>query len=62
MRRHTDSNVIVEKARNLYSASSKLARQGSSKFSSFIHEQPGISILTGVAAGFLLAMAYRSRK
>lgn len=62
MRRQSDGNVIVRQARNLYEASGKLARRGSSKFSSFIHEQPVISILTGMAAGFVLAMAFRSRK
>lgn len=62
MRRQTDGNVIVRKARNIYSASRKLVRQGSSGISSFIHGQPALSILTGVAAGFALAMAFRSRE
>ena len=62
MSKHSNGSMVVEKARDLYSASSKLAKKGSSRIKSFLHGQPVMSVLTGVAAGFILAMAFRLRK
>lgn len=62
MRRIVRSPGIVERTRNLCTASGKFVRRSTSKISSFLHRQPGVSIATGVAAGFVLALVLRPAK
>jgi hypothetical protein len=52
---------VADKAQDLYSATRKVARQGSREANSFIHRSPVLSTLIGFGAGFLLSLLFRSR-
>lgn len=56
-----NGKVVVDRAQRLYSASRKLAEEGTSKARAFIVEKPLWSTLIGCAAGFGLGMIFRSR-
>ena len=62
MRNHSNSRETLERGRDLYRASRKLVRKGSSKARSFILSMPLLSTLVGVASGITLGMLLRSRK
>jgi hypothetical protein len=62
MSRQADSAKVVERAKDLYAASRKLARKGSSKVRSFIHAMPVLTVLLALGTGCILARIFRPRK
>lgn len=60
--RHTSRiNAVADRAQDLYTASRKIARKGTTQANSFIHENPVLSTLLGVGAGFVVSLIFRSR-
>ena len=62
MRSQTNGKVLGDRAQSLLVASRKIMRKGSAEARSFIHREPVLSTLIGVAAGFAVSMIFRPRK
>jgi ElaB/YqjD/DUF883 family membrane-anchored ribosome-binding protein len=62
MRATAIDRELMDRAEHLYRASRKLARQGTTQASSFIHARPILSTLMGVGTGILLGMFLNRRK
>jgi ElaB/YqjD/DUF883 family membrane-anchored ribosome-binding protein len=62
MRHSALESKLEDRAQELYSASRQIARRGSSKARSFIHERPFLSLLIGAGAGALLTLLFRPRR
>jgi len=60
MRIQAEASKVAAKARDLYSASRKVTRNGAKEAKSFIHARPVLSVFLGVGAGFLLARIFGS--
>ena len=61
MRIQAEASKVAEKARDLYSASRKVTRNGAKEANSFIHARPVLSLFLGVGAGYVLARLFSSR-
>jgi len=61
MRMKFDTDQVTDKAKDLYRASRKIARRGTSEANSFIHAKPVLSAVLGVGLGYLLSSLFRSR-
>ncbi len=61
MRMNFNANDVADKAQDLYKASRKMARKGTSEANSFINEKPLLSVALGFGAGYLLSWVFRSR-
>lgn len=62
MRHSALESNLEDRAQEIYAASRQMARRGSSKARSFIHERPLISVLLGAGAGALLTLLFRPRR
>ena len=61
MRIQAEASKVAHKARDLYSASRKITRNGAKEANSFIHARPVASVLLGIAAGFVLGHLFGLR-
>ncbi len=61
MRIQAEASKVADKARDLYSASRKITRNGAKEANSFIHARPVLSVFLGVGAGFVLAHLFGFR-
>jgi len=59
--RRVNISRMANRAQDWYDESSKMAKKGSRRANSFIHEQPVLSTVLGVGAGLLLGFIFRGK-
>jgi len=61
MRIQAEASKVADKARDLYSASRKITRNGAKEANSFIHARPMLSVILGIGAGFVVGHLFGTR-
>ena len=61
MKTPSNGAKVVDRARQLYSSSRKMATEEFDTANSFIHDNPVKSVLLGVGVGYLVSWLFRSR-
>ena len=62
MNHRTTATKTLRKARELYSDSREVARNGASRAKSFIHRRPILTTLMGMGLGVLIGLWLRPKK